>query len=160
MDVDGIRIACPACGSRLVAMPRVKYLACAHCGSEYLVQRRGNTVGLEPFEPEQFAISQEIAEVERTQNVGCSNVFFWIFAVTAVFFCGFGYLSRTLFDSSVPMIVGWVISVVSLVVAAGVMLQMLNTERAKRLKLEARRQELYEQRGAEEQEAEADGIQP
>src|SRR5215210_5538817 len=84
MEVDVVRIACPACGSRLSVMPRVKYLACKHCGSEYLVQRRGNTIGLEPFVEEQYEISQKIAEVERSQGEGCSNVFFWIFLVAVL----------------------------------------------------------------------------
>jgi DNA-directed RNA polymerase subunit RPC12/RpoP len=146
MDVDGVKIACPACGTRLTVMPRVKYLACTHCGSEYLVQKRGSSVGLEPFEPEQYEISQEIAEVERVQGLGCSNVFFWIFLITGIFFCGLGFASRAIFNSTVPMVVGWAVSMLALVVAAGVLLRMLNSEREKRLKLEARRQELFEQR--------------
>jgi hypothetical protein len=134
-------------------MPRVKYLACAHCASEYLVQKRGNSIGLEPFEPEQFKISKEIAQVERVQGEGCTNVFFWIFLVTGIFFCGIGFAGRFFFNNVVPMIAGWVISVLALVVAAGVLLRMLNTERAKRLKLEARQQELFEQRAENEPEA-------
>ena len=153
MDVDGVKIACPACGSRLTVMPRVKYLACTHCGSEFLVQKRGNSIGLEPFEPEQFEISQQIAEVERVQGEGCSNVFFWIFVVTGVFFCGIGFASRAIFNSVIPMIAGWAVSVVALVVAAGVLLRMLNVELAKRLKLEARQQELYEQSAGTEPES-------
>ena len=128
-------------------MPRIQYLACKHCGSEYLVQRRGNTIGLEVFAEEQFEISKKIAAVEKTQGEGCSNVFFWIFAVAGIFFCLIGYLGRTFLDSSIPMVVGWGLSVVALVVAAGVLLQMLNTQRGERLKLEARQQELYEERG-------------
>ena len=127
-------------------LPRVKYLACTHCGSEFLVQKRGSSIGLEPFDPEQFEISQEIAAVERAQGVGCSNVFFWIFLVTGILFCGVGFASRALFNSNIPLVIGWAVSVFSLVVAAGVLLRMLNTERAKRLKLEVRQQELAEGR--------------
>jgi hypothetical protein len=152
MDVDGVRIVCPACGWRLVVMPRVEYLACRNCGSEYTVTRKGNSIGLEPFVPEQVEISKQIAEVERQQGEGCSNVFFWILLVTGVFFCGIGFLSRALFQTSVPFVLGWAISLITLVVAAGVMLRTLNTQRFERLKLEAKRQKLYEQMGGEDED--------
>jgi predicted RNA-binding Zn-ribbon protein involved in translation (DUF1610 family) len=151
MDVDGVKIVCPACGRRLVVMPRVQYLACRNCGSEYTVQRRGNSVGLEPFAPEQVELSRQIADIERSQGEGCSNVFFWILLVTGVFFCGIGFLSRALFQTSVPFILGWAISLIMLVVAAGALLRRLNTQRFERLKLEATRQKLYEQTAGEEE---------
>lgn len=145
MDVDAVRIACPACGTRLTVMPRVEYLACTHCGSEYLVRRRGAAVGLEPFAPEQYQISQQIAEVERTQGEGCSNVFFWIMAVAFVFVCMLGYLGRTFFHNDNTLLIGgWVVSIVVLVLAAGVLLRMLNTSRLERLKLEAKQRRLVE----------------
>jgi hypothetical protein len=145
MDIDGVKIVCPACGRRLVIMPRVEYLACRNCGSEFTVQRKGNSIGLEPFIPEQVELSRQIAEVERSQGEGCSNVFFWILLVTGVLFCGVGVLSRALFQTSVPFVLGWGISIITLVVAAGVLLRSLNTQREQRLRLEAKRQRLYEQ---------------
>jgi hypothetical protein len=147
MDVDGVRIVCPACGRRLVVMPRVEYLACRNCGSEYTVQRKGNTIGLEAFVPEQVELSRQIADVERSQGEGCSNVFFWILLVTGVLFCCVGFLSRALFGTSVPFVLGWAISLITLVVAAGVLLRSLNTQREQRLRLEAKQQKLYEQMG-------------
>ncbi len=149
MEVDAVRIACPACGSRLTVMPRIQYLACRHCGSEYLVQRRGNTIGLEAFAEEQYEISKQIANVEKTQSEGCSNVFFWIFAVAAIFFCLLGYLGRTFLQNNVLLVGGWALSLLALVVGAGVVIKMLNSQRGERVKLEARQQELYEQRGEE-----------
>ena len=134
----------------MMVMPRIKYLACRHCGSEYLVQRRGNSIGLEPFAEEQVEISKQIAAVEKSQGEGCSNVFFWIFLVTGVLFCGVGFTSRTLFDSSIPLVVGWAVSMLALVVAAGVLLRSLNGQRNDRLKLEARQRELAEERADEE----------
>jgi uncharacterized protein with PQ loop repeat len=128
-------------------MPRIQYLLCKHCGSEYLVQRRGNTIGLEAFAEEQFELSKQIAAVEQTQTEGCSNVFFWIFAVAGIFFCLMGYLGRTFLNTSIPLVIGWALSLLALVVAAGVLVKMLNSQRGERLKLEARKQELYEQRG-------------
>ncbi|MGA7731936.1 MAG: hypothetical protein WCD37_11785 [Chloroflexia bacterium] len=164
MDVEGIRIVCPACGSRLVVMPRVQYLACRHCGSEYTVQRRGNSIGLETFSAEQFEISRQIADVERAQGEGCSNVFFWILLVAGVGFCGIGFASRALFDTSIPFIVGWAVSLVALVAAAGVLLRMLNTRRYERLKLEAKQDELYREArsdhpAAHEEESGEHGLQ-
>jgi DNA-directed RNA polymerase subunit RPC12/RpoP len=145
MDIDGVKIVCPACGSRLVVLPRVQYLACKHCGSEYIVQKRGNSIGLEPFSAEQFDISKQIADVERAQGEGCSNVFFWILLVSGVLFCGVGFASRALFQTSIPLIIGWVISLVALVAAAGVLLRTLNTQRFQREKLEAKQAKLYEE---------------
>jgi hypothetical protein len=115
------------------------------------VQGRGNTVGLEPFSPEQYEISRQIAEVERKQGEGCSNVFFWIFLVTAITFCGAGYLGRTFFaNNNVLLIGGWIVSLLALSAAAAVLLRVLNAQRADRLKLEERQRELYAQRGEEE----------
>src|SRR5438270_11135158 len=122
MDVDSVRIACPACGSRLTIMPRMQYLACTHCGTEYLVQRRGNTVGLEPFVKEQYEISQQIAAIERSQGEGCSNAYFWIFLVAAIFFCGLGYVGRTVScNNNTALILGCALSLLALVVAASVL---------------------------------------
>src|SRR5437588_1526204 len=144
MDVDAVRIACPACGTRLTVMPRVEYLACTHCGSEYLVQRRGRSVGLEPFAAEYYEISKQIAAVERSQGEGCSNVFFWILLVAFVFFCVLGYLGRTLFqNNNTLLIVGWAVALLALVLAAGVLLRSLNASRMQRLRLEARQRRLY-----------------
>jgi DNA-directed RNA polymerase subunit RPC12/RpoP len=150
MDVDGVRIACPACGRRLTVMPRVQYLACTQCGSEYLVQRRGSAVGLEPFAAEQFEISKSIATVEKAQGEGCTNVFFWIFLVAGIFFCGAGYLGRTLFHNNILFISGWIVSLVVLVLAAGVLMRVLNQQRAQRLRLEAKQRELYEMQTRED----------
>ena len=133
-------------------MPRIKYLACKHCGSEYLVQRQGNTIGLEPFVEEQYEISRQIADVEKSQGEGCSNVFFWIFLVAILFFCIIGFLGRTFFNNdNTALIVGWAISIFVLVAASGVLLRRLNSQRAERLDLEAKQQELYKQRGDENQ---------
>jgi len=142
MEVDAVRVSCPACGSRLTVMPRVQYLACTHCGSEYLVQRQGRAVGLENFAEEQYEISRQIADVERSQGEGCSNVFFWVFLVTAVLFCGMGFLGRTFFqNNNLFLIIGWAISMLALTLAAGVLLRTLNAQRADRLKLEAKQRE-------------------
>jgi hypothetical protein len=132
-------------------MPRTQYLVCTHCGTEYLVQRRGNTIGLEPFAQEQYELSQQIAAVERSQGEGCSNAFFWIFLFAGIFFCGLGYLGRTFFgNNNTALILGWAVSLLALVVAATVLLRTLNAQRAERLKLEARQRELYtEQTGAD-----------
>src|SRR6185503_13434086 len=101
----------------------------------------------EPFEPEQFEISKKLADVERLQGEGCSNVSFWIFAVIGVFFCLFGFLGRALLNNITPVIIGWALSLAALAVAAVMLLQTLGVQRGERMKLEARQQELFEQRG-------------
>jgi hypothetical protein len=134
----------------------VQYIACRHCGSEYTVNRRGNSIGLEPFSPEQFEISRQIADVERVQGEGCSNVFFWILLVTGVLFCGLGFLTRALFQSSWIFIAGWAISVIVLVAAGGVALRLLNEQRFVRETLEAKQKDLYEQSGGDDETTPAD----
>jgi len=157
MDLDPVKIACPACGTRLSVMPRVEYVACTHCGSEYLVQRRGSALGLEPFAAEQYELSKQIAQVERSQGEGCSNVFFWIFLVAFVAFCLIGFLGRTIFqNNNTLLVIGWAISMLCLVLAAGVLLRTINTQRLERVKLEARKQALYNSQG-ENAEAENEG---
>lgn len=119
------------------------------------MSRRGASVGLEPFAAEQYEISKQIAAVERTQGEGCSNVFFWIFLVAIIFFCGAGYLGRTFLHNNILFVVGWGISLFALALAAGVLMRMLNTQRTQRLKLEAKQRKLYEMQYAEEEPAEA-----
>ncbi|MEP6775365.1 MAG: hypothetical protein ABJA50_07190, partial [Chloroflexota bacterium] len=75
----------------------------------------------------------------------CSNVFFWILLVAGVLFCGLGFLTRALFQSSWIFIAGWAISLIVLVAAGGVMLRTLNAQRDVRLELEARQKALYDQ---------------
>jgi hypothetical protein len=120
------------------------------------VNRRGNSIGLEPFSPEQFEISRQIADVERVQGEGCSNVFFWILLVTGVLFCGLGFLTRALFQSSWIFIAGWAISVIVLVAAGGVALRLLNEQRFVRETLEAKQKDLYEQMGGDDETTPAD----
>ncbi len=135
-------------------MPRVQYLACTHCGSEYLVQRHGRTVGLEPFAQDQYDLSQQIADVEKTQGEGCSNVFFWIFLVGFIFFCFLGYMGRTLFQNNNTLLIGgWIISLLALVLAAITLLRTLGTSRMQRLRLEAKRRKLFAAESADEAEA-------
>jgi hypothetical protein len=141
-------------------MPRVQYLACTHCGSEYLVQRRGQSIGLEPFAAEQFELSKKIAAVEQSQGEGCSNVFFWIFLVAGVLFCGAGYLGRTFLHNNFLFAVGWGISMMVLVLAAGVVMRTLNTQRIERLKLEKMQRKLYEQQAQEAEQAEGEAPEP
>ena len=62
------------------------------------------------------------------------------------------FLTRALFETSVYFVIGWAVSLLALVAAAGVLLRHLNTQRAERLKLEARRQELYEEMGGSDGE--------
>ncbi len=108
------------------------------------MQRQGNTLGLEPFAEEQHEISKQISAVEKTQGEGCSNVFFWAFLIIGIFFCGIGFLSRTFFqNNNIPLVVGWAISLLSLTIASGVLLRFLNTQRAERLKLEAKQARLH-----------------
>jgi hypothetical protein len=60
-------------------------------------------------------------------------------------FCGIGFASRALFDTSIPFIIGWAVALISLVAAAGVLLRSLNTQRYQRLKLEAKQAQLYKE---------------
>lgn len=45
---DFISLSCPSCGSRLQITNQTKQFLCASCGNEYLVNRTGGIVSLEP----------------------------------------------------------------------------------------------------------------
>ena len=43
-----ISLSCPSCGSRLQITNQTEQFVCASCGNEYLVNRKGGIVSLEP----------------------------------------------------------------------------------------------------------------
>jgi hypothetical protein len=69
-----------------------------------------------------------------------------------VLFCGLGFLTRALFQSSWIFVAGWAISLIVLVAAAGVMLRTLNAQREVRISLEAKQKAMFEQMAAADEE--------
>lgn len=45
---DFISLSCPSCGSKLQITNQTEQFLCASCGNEYLVNRRGGIIALEP----------------------------------------------------------------------------------------------------------------
>jgi len=55
---QGIRLRCPNCGANLQIFDDMSRFACAYCGSEQIVERRGGTVSLK-------LIAEAISKVQR-----------------------------------------------------------------------------------------------
>lgn len=44
-----IRLTCPACGGKLELSSSIEQFACAHCGTEHVVNRSGGIISLQPL---------------------------------------------------------------------------------------------------------------
>lgn len=132
---DVVRLRCPACGTRMDLPARTTYAACRHCGSEYLVERRRGAWTLQPLTPEEVALSQEVAEVERRQEMGCANTALSILAFFMVFFCLIGVAGWCATRNSWISLGTWVIAFGLFVPLAIVMLRNVNRGRARRDRL-------------------------
>src|SRR5688572_30052949 len=96
---EPIRVRCLACDARLMLPPRAAYAVCRKCGAEYLVNRRGGAFTLEPLTPEEFALTQEVAAVEREQEMGCANTALSLVAGVVILLCVVGGISRLVFNN-------------------------------------------------------------
>ncbi len=114
---------------------RTTYAACRHCGSEYLVERRRGAWTLQPLTPEEVALSQEVAEVERRQEMGCANTALSILAFFTVFFCLIGVAGWCATRNSWISLGTWVIAFGLFVPLAIVMLRNVNRGRLRRDRL-------------------------
>ena len=135
---EPIRVRCLACGTRLELPPRTAYAACRKCGSEYLVSRRGGAYGLEPLTPDEFALTQEVAAVERAQEMGCANTALSLLAGVVVLFCVIGGLGRLIFNNQLICVVAWALALVVLIPGAVVMQRNLERDRRRKARLLAR----------------------
>jgi DNA-directed RNA polymerase subunit RPC12/RpoP len=136
---DVIRLRCPACGTRMDLPARTTYAACRHCGSEYLVERRRGAWTLQPLTPEEVALSQEVAAVERRQEMGCANTALSILAFFTVFFCLIGVAGWCATRNSWISLVTWVIAFALFVPLAITMLRNVERGRVRRERLLARK---------------------
>jgi DNA-directed RNA polymerase subunit RPC12/RpoP len=136
---DLIRLRCPACGTRMDLPPRTTYAACRHCGSEYLVERRRGAWTLQPLTPEEVALSQEVAAVERRQEMGCANAALSILAFFTVFFCVIGVAGWCATRNSWISLGTWVVAFALFVPLAIAMLRNVERGRVRRERLLARK---------------------
>lgn len=136
---DLIRLRCPACGTRMDLPARTTYAACRHCGSEYLVERRRGAWTLQPLTPEEVALSQEVAAVERRQEMGCANAAMSILAFFTVFFCLIGVAGWCATRNSWISLVTWLVAFALFVPLAIAMLRNVERGRVRRERLLARK---------------------
>jgi DNA-directed RNA polymerase subunit RPC12/RpoP len=136
---DLIRLRCPACGTRMELAPRTTYAACRQCGSEYLVQRQRGAWTLQPLAPDELELSQEMAAVERGQEMGCANTALSILAFFLVLFCVIGGVGRLLFNNIWICFAAWVVAFALFVPLAITMLRNLERGRRRRERLLVRK---------------------
>ncbi len=118
---EPIRVRCLACQARLELPPRATYAACRKCGSEYLVSRRGGAYALQPLAPEEVALTQQVAAVEREQEMGCANTALSLLAGIVILFCVVGGLGQVLFNNRLICVGSWVVALALVVPGAIVM---------------------------------------
>jgi hypothetical protein len=135
---EPIRVRCLACGNRLELPPRTNYAACRKCGSEYRVGRRGGAYALEPLTPEEFAVTQQVAAVEREQEMGCANTALSLLVGVVLLFCVLGGVGRLVFNNSAACLVAWVLALLIVVPGAVIMLRNLERDRRRKDRLLAR----------------------
>ncbi len=132
---EPIRVRCLACQARFDLPPRSQYAACRKCGSEYLVSRKGGAYTLEPLTPAEFALSQQVAVVEREQEMGCANTALSLLAGVVVLFCAIGGIGRLVFDNSAACLVSWLLALLVVVPGAVIMLRNLERDRRRKARL-------------------------
>ncbi len=96
---EPIRVRCLACDTRLALPPRATYVACTHCGSEYMIARRGSAVTLQPIAPDELERTQALAAVERAGEMGCANLGLSMIAAVTVLLCVIGGVGLQVFNS-------------------------------------------------------------
>lgn len=115
------RVRCLACDTRLILPPRATYVACTHCGSEYLIARRGSALTLQPIAPDELARTQAVAAVERAGEMGCANLGLSLIAVVTVLLCVIGGVGLQVFNSRAICTGTAVLALLLVVVGAVVM---------------------------------------
>ncbi|HEX6608034.1 MAG TPA: hypothetical protein VF276_14105 [Chloroflexia bacterium] len=132
---EPIRVRCLACQARLELPPRATYAACRTCGSEYLVSRRGGAYALQPLAPEEVALTQQVAAVEREQEMGCANTALSLLAGIVILFCVVGGLGQVLFNNRLVCVGSWVVALALVVPGAIVMLRNLQRDGQRKARL-------------------------
>jgi DNA-directed RNA polymerase subunit RPC12/RpoP len=132
---EPIRVRCLACQARLELPPRATYAACRKCGSEYLVSRRGGAYALQPLAPEEVALTQQVAAVEREQEMGCANTALSLLAGIVILFCVVGGLGQILFNNRLSCVGSWVVALAFVVPGAIVMLRNLQRDARRKARL-------------------------
>jgi DNA-directed RNA polymerase subunit RPC12/RpoP len=64
---DLITLSCPNCGAALTLTADVDRFACAHCGMQHIVRRRGGTISLAP-------VLEGIAKLQATADKSASEL--------------------------------------------------------------------------------------
>jgi DNA-directed RNA polymerase subunit RPC12/RpoP len=132
---EPIRVRCLACQARLELPPRATYAACRKCGSEYLVSRRGGAYALQPLAPEEVVLTQQVAAVEREQEMGCANTALSLLAGIVILFCVVGGLGQVLFNNRLVCVGSWVVALALVVPGAIVMLRNLQRDGQRKARL-------------------------
>src|SRR6476661_7582528 len=141
---DLIRVRCPACETRMELPPRTTYAACRKCGSEYLVQRQRGAWTLQPLVPEEVELNQELAAVERRQEMGCANTALSILHFFLVLFCVIGGVGRLVFNNIWVCFGAWVVAFALFIPLAITMLRNLERDRRRRERLLVQRESLLD----------------
>jgi DNA-directed RNA polymerase subunit RPC12/RpoP len=126
---EPLRVRCLACDARLTLPPKADYAACRTCGSEYLVQRRGGAVTLQPITPDELERTRAVAAIEREGEMGCANTALSLLAACVILLCVVGGIGLQFFNSR--LICGGAAFVALLLVIVGSVVMRRNLERSR-----------------------------
>lgn len=111
-NTEVIRMRCPTCERRLEVPTTAKLVACARCGSEYVVNKRGGTITLTPYRDQVQELNEQIAHAEQEQAGGCANLTFSSVGLGALAFFIFGMLGIFFDRLALGCFVGWLVAMV------------------------------------------------
>jgi hypothetical protein len=111
-NVEVIRMRCPTCERRLEVPTNAKFVACARCGSEYEINKRGGTITLIPYIDQVQELNEQIAHAEQQQAGGCANLTFMSVGLGAFVFIIFGGFGLLFNQPALGCILGWIIAMV------------------------------------------------
>jgi DNA-directed RNA polymerase subunit RPC12/RpoP len=110
-NTDVVRMRCPTCERRLEVPTTAKFVACARCGSEYTVNRRGGAISLSPYLDQVQELNEQIVHAEQQQAGGCANLTISSVGLGAVAFFIFGVLGLLFKQPALGCFAGWLIAI-------------------------------------------------
>ncbi len=101
---------CPTCERRLEVPTNARIVACARCGSEYSVNKRGGAITLAPYLDQVQELNEQIVRAEQAQAGGCANLTLLSVALGLLVFFIFGMLGLIFNQLALGCLLGWVIA--------------------------------------------------
>jgi hypothetical protein len=99
-----ISTTCPSCSGSLQIPNDIERFACAHCGKEHTVKRRGGIITLEPVVQEIKKIDEPAIEVQQPTQIKRKKPVMGILSCvfTGISLCGIGWILYFIYGLNIP----------------------------------------------------------